>query len=173
MALRDQRVAGSLVLIEPMLAPLLAAAGDAAAFADYKAVADRFLDAVAVGDVERAWSDFVDYRNGAGTWARLSEGRRARFVAGTQGAIGAFRANLANPTSLDDVRAIHVPTTIVCGGMTTTPDRRVTEILHEAMGHSRLEVVPGAEHMSPLTHPDPVAALIRQHCLANPLQPDA
>ncbi len=162
--LGDAGFAGSLILIEPMLAPLLAAAGDAAAFGDYTAIADRFIDAAAAGEFERAWSDFVDYRNGAGAWARLSEGRKARFVAGTDSAIGAFRANLSNPTSLSDVRSIRVPTTIVCGGNTTTPDRRVTEILHEAIGHSRLEVLAGAEHMSPLTHPDDVAAVIRRHC---------
>jgi pimeloyl-ACP methyl ester carboxylesterase len=39
----------------------------------------------------------------------------------------------------------------------------VTQILHRELPASDYRIIPGAEHMSPLTHPVPVADAIAAH----------
>ena len=56
-----------------------------------------------------------------------------------------------------------MPVTVVCGEKTTAPDKRVTELLRENLPNARYVLIPGAEHMSPLTHPAEVAAIIKLH----------
>ena len=51
----------------------------------------------------------------------------------------------------------------MCGEKTTIPDRRVTEILRDHIPRCRYEVIPGAEHMSPLSHPEFIAQAIERH----------
>ena len=152
----------SLVLIEPMLTVLLRDAGDPL-FAEYERLAHGFIDLAQAGQDEQAWALFLDYRNGPGAWAGISEKAQARFLAQTKQTAEGFASNLANPTKLDDCRGIALPTTIVCGAETTPPDRRVTELLRDAIPGNRYKSLPGAGHMSPLTHPDDVARVVREH----------
>ena len=93
----------------------------------------------------------------------MAEKARARFLGQTAQTVEGFLSNLSNPTALDDCRRIPVPTTVVCGADTTAPDRRVTELLREAVPGCRYAVVPGAGHMSPLTHPEELARIVRDH----------
>jgi pimeloyl-ACP methyl ester carboxylesterase len=72
-------------------------------------------------------------------------------------------SNLSNPTTLGDCRRIGVPTTVVCGAETTAPDRRVTELLHGAIPGCRYATIPGAGHMSPLTHPEELGRVVLDH----------
>ncbi|QQS12652.1 MAG: alpha/beta hydrolase [Rhodospirillales bacterium] len=64
---------------------------------------------------------------------------------------------------LAECRRIGVPATMVYGRGTTAVDRRTTELLREAVRGARQIVIDGAGHMSPLTHPDAVAAVIQNH----------
>jgi pimeloyl-ACP methyl ester carboxylesterase len=72
-------------------------------------------------------------------------------------------SNLNNPTTLAECRAIGVPMTIACGETTTSADRRTTEVLRNAVPAARYETIAGAGHMSPLSHPQEVARLVRVH----------
>ncbi|MEC9154020.1 MAG: alpha/beta hydrolase [Pseudomonadota bacterium] len=152
-----------LVLIEPVLTPLLNLAGRQDVFAEYRNLAETFIDNARSGREVSAWRYFIDYRNGAGSWDNLSDEARERFLAGTNQVVETYLANLANPTTLEDCRTIVAPTLIVCGEKTTEPDRIVTEILYRELPNGRYHILPGAEHMSPLTHPDIVAAAVRGH----------
>jgi pimeloyl-ACP methyl ester carboxylesterase len=169
-ALQDPQRVRSLALIEPQVAPILLQAGEQALWQEYRSFAQRFIDLARQGDEELAWTTFIDVRNGPGSWKKLPAQARTRFLRITNQLIDAFASNLGNPTCLDDCRAISAPTLIVCGGATTAPDRRVTEILREAISNSQYVVIPEAGHMSPLTHPGEVAKLLLGH-LSRPTQP--
>ncbi len=69
----------------------------------------------------------------------------------------------SNPTTLADVRRVEVPTLVLCGEMTTPPERRMCEIIADAVPRARLAMVFAAGHMSPITHPREVAARIDKH----------
>jgi pimeloyl-ACP methyl ester carboxylesterase len=162
LVLRRPELVRSLVLVEPLLATLLRDAADPL-FGEYRDMAEGFVQHARAGQDEEAWALFLDYRNGPGTWAGMAEKARARFLGQTAQTVEGFLSNLSNPTELDDCRRMLVPTTVVCGADTTAPDRRVTELLREAVPGCRYAVVPGAGHMSPLTHPEELARIVRDH----------
>jgi pimeloyl-ACP methyl ester carboxylesterase len=152
----------SLVLIEPIISWLLRDAKDLL-YDESVGVARAFIASVDAGRSEEGWEAFLDSRNGAGTWARMSDKGKARFLAQSHQTKEGFISNLNNHTTLFECRGIEVPTTVVCGAETTTPDRRTTELLRDAIPRSHYDVIRGAAHMSPFTHPEQVAQIIREH----------
>jgi pimeloyl-ACP methyl ester carboxylesterase len=162
LALNRPDLVRTLVLIEPILTPLLRGVDDAL-FEEYRRVAEGFIAHAQAGSREAGWTLFFEYRNGPGAWGNTSDKARARFLAQTEQTVDGFRSNLSNPTTLDDCRNIRIPTTIVCGGETTLPDKRVTELLRDAIPSGEYVMIDGAGHMSPLTHPEAVAAIVREH----------
>ena len=163
MVLRNLADIRSLVLIEPMLARLLPEAGESELFTEYEFLAHGFLDRVTGGEETDAWRFFLDYRNGEGSWDKFPEKTQTRFRGQTDATYKAFQSNLANPTTLAEIASLDLPVTVVCGERTTAPDRRVTELLRDTLPNMRYVVISGAEHMSPLTHPEQVAAIIERH----------
>ena len=156
------------VLIEPVLMTLLKRGGDDEKyFIDYESMARSFLDNAAAGHLDAAWSRFLDYRNGPGTWNRLDEPARERFRSGTQPIVTGFRTNLGNPTSLADIEALDLPTLVLRGENTTDPDRRAAEILRDHLPRRAYLIIPGAEHMSPMTHPAFIAEAVERHILGS------
>lgn len=150
----------SLVLIEPIVTPLLRLAGEARLYVELEEVAQRFFDASSEQDVEDAWQNFIDYRNGEGAWDNLCDTVRARLLSQTKEIVDGFRSNLENRTTFDELESIAVPTMLLCGEATTEPDRRIAEILRDRIPDCAYGTIPGAEHMSPLTHPKPVAGAV-------------
>jgi pimeloyl-ACP methyl ester carboxylesterase len=69
----------------------------------------------------------------------------------------------SNPTTIAALRPPPAPTLVLCGGNTTAPERRMCEIVAAAAPRAALAVLPGAGHMSPMTHPKEAAARIAAH----------
>ena len=162
LAVKHPEMVRSLIVIEPILTRLLGEVGDPI-FKEGESVNRRFVAAIESGQPECGWQEFLDARNGAGTWDRMSDERRRGFLAQTAQARDTLYSNLNNPTTLADCRAIGAPMTIGCGETTTPADRRTTEVLRDAMPAARYEIIFGAGHMSPLSHPQEVVRLIRAH----------
>jgi pimeloyl-ACP methyl ester carboxylesterase len=167
LVLQQTALVRTLVLIEPILTPLLRLAGEEQLFGEYFEMAQSFLGSVAAGNLDAAWRVFLDYRNGPGTWQRLPETSKKRFHATTESTVAGFHSNLSNPTSLQDLERLSLPTLVMCGEKTTVPDRRLTEILRDHIPQCRYEVIPDAEHMSPLTHPAFIAEAVERHINAD------
>jgi len=161
LAVNCPRKVRSLVLIEPILNCLLAETGDPL-FEESERI-NRFLaDCIERGQPERGWQAFIDERNGPGTWQRLSDKRREEFVKQSAAAREAVLSSLNNRTTLAELGAIATPMMVVCGAETTAPERRVSEVLRDATA-ARYRLLPGAGHMSPLSHPGEVAEIVREH----------
>ena len=126
-------------------------------------MATSFLENAAAGRIDDAWEVFLDYRNGPGTWNALAETAKQRFRSGTQATVIGFRSNLNNQTSIDEIESFALPTLVLRGENTTVPDRRVAEILRDHIPLCRYEIIPEAEHMSPLTHPAFIAEAVERH----------
>jgi pimeloyl-ACP methyl ester carboxylesterase len=161
LALRTPELVRSLILIEPIPYWLLKDAGDPL-YDESQRVAKAFIGHVDAGRPHDAWEMFIDSRSGAGTWARMSESSRGRFLSRAIQTREGFISNMNNRTTLAECRTLGLPSTIVCGSETTPQDRRTTEILRDAMT-SRYRLVAGAGHMSPFTHPDAIAGIVRDH----------
>ena len=158
---RPQKVR-SLLLIEPILTCLLREAGDPT-YEESVAVNRFFVASVDAGKPEAAWQTFLDARNGEGTWARLQDKRKQDFLAQSAQSRETSLSNLTNRTTAAECAALSVPMTIVCGASTTPADRRTSEVLRDAVRAARYEILDGAGHMSPLSHPQDVARLIGEH----------
>ena len=169
--LQKRELVRTAVLIEPILTPLLALAGEENLFREYFDMAQGFLGDVAAGKLDEGWRGFLDYRNGPGTWEALSEAPRERFREATESTVAAFRSNLNNSTSIKDLEQLSLPTLVMCGEKTTVPDRRLTEILRDYIPQCRYEIIPGAEHMSPLSHPAFIAEAVERHINVGTVQP--
>lgn len=161
-ALRYPQLVAKLVLIEPIL-PTLLQSVEPTLFEEYRQVAEGFINHVVDDRPSEAWALFLDYRNGAGTWARLSDAAKERFFSQTAQAAEGFRSNLTSPTTLEDIGTLRQPTLVLCGSETTRPDEVVTHLVNDALPNATYGLIDGAGHMSPLTHPEAVAALVATH----------
>ena len=152
----------SLVLIEPLANSLLDQVGDPLA-EDLRNQAHGFNRLVAKGDLEGAWREFIDFNNGEGAWNAFPHEVRDRFFAVTEGVVSGWHANLNHATTLAECRALRLPVSALHGDRTLASYRRITEIAAGQIPGCALAILPGAGHMSPLTHPETVAAAIEAH----------
>lgn len=152
----------SLTLLEPVAFGVLEALGDAEGLADVDVPARPLYEAFQRGDYAVALAGFVDYWNGPGAWAQLGEGPRAGMLA----AAPKIAQEIASARDLRDVAALQrlaVPTLLLAGERTRKVARHIVARLAESLPDERAEVLAGAGHMAPLTHPEPVARAIADH----------
>jgi pimeloyl-ACP methyl ester carboxylesterase len=162
----------SLTLIEPVAFHLLRDAprdsADRALFREIAAIAACFAIAAARGDDGGGMAEFVDYWNGAGAWERMKPEQRAALARRAAKVALDFEATMAEPTPIDALSRIDVPTLILRGSASPRPTRRIAALLAEALPNARLRTIEGAGHMLPLTHHEAVNAAIAEHLFRSP-----
>lgn len=157
----------SLTLVEPVLFWLLREAGEDTLHAEVQAVSEAFVKTFDAGDAAGAAAPCIDYWGGPGTWAALPDAARA-YVTATAAKVRCGWAMALGDTEpgarlADLARLPGVPTLLLRGGQTRAPTRRIVDLLHEAIPEAELVEIPGAGHMAPVTHPEPVNAAIEAH----------
>jgi pimeloyl-ACP methyl ester carboxylesterase len=151
----------SLTLIEPACYQLLREAGEDGLADEVEAVNFRFIDTVAAGEREAALRAYIEYyTTGPGAWDAMPEKARGRLLGIADVVARALGSAHGETTSLQDARALGVPSLVVYGAETTKTHARVSELLAAAMPRAGLNVVDEAAHMLTLTHPDEVARLL-------------
>ena len=154
----------SLTLVEPVL---FAAARTSApgAFAQYEAAKAPFVRALAQGDKPRATAFFHD-EWGAGTLDAMAEPQRRYItdrigmIMGQDHALTGDSAGLLQPGRLASIK---VPVLLVEGAASPPVIDAIMAELARHLPQARRLAVPGAGHMVPITHPDTVAAAVRDH----------
>jgi pimeloyl-ACP methyl ester carboxylesterase len=161
---RPSRIA-SLTLYEPTAFHLLKGMGERGmpALAEIRALAARTAQGVITGNYRGAAVSFIDYWSGPGAWAALRPAAQTAVTRWMPKAPLDFRALIDEPTGASRYSGLRVPTLILRGEQAPAPTRLIAEALQAAMAAARLEVVAGAGHMGPLTHPNEVNTLIVQH----------
>jgi len=153
----------SLVVIEPMIGSLLFEREEVQAISEVKQMWDGFLQSLEDGGPEAAWKGFLDFRNGPGTWDNYPEKTRNNFLSRTEGHVANIYANKSNPTTMAELRSISAPTLAIRSERPTNFDRRMVELLAEAVPGCEFITLSDTEHMCPLTHPDLVAEAVDKH----------
>jgi pimeloyl-ACP methyl ester carboxylesterase len=163
---RPHRVA-SLSLYEPTPFYLLKAMGSHAqpALAEIRAIAAEVDRAVLRGAYVQAARRFVDYWNGAGTWAQLKQQARDEIVRYVPKACLDFRALLGERLPLVAYRRLRAPLLLLRGEYAPQPTRLIVEKLTEVMRPRMVTEVAGAGHMGPFSHAEAVADAIAAHVL--------
>ena len=124
---------------------------------------EGFRSSVEAHGPEYACEEFLDFRNGPGSWEGYSDRTRDNFLNRTQGHIANLKANMKNQTPASALATITVPTLAIKSEEATSFDGRMVEIVAEAMPNGKLITVPDTAHMLPRTHPDLVAEIVLKH----------
>jgi pimeloyl-ACP methyl ester carboxylesterase len=152
----------SLCLIEPAAFELLREGGRAKSWADMEAVARRHAALIRLGQPARAADVFMGYWIGDAGWLAMAPEKRAAIQATMPAIARVWELMLVERCAVDYAR-IAAPTLLVRGGLTHEPCVEVQNLLAAALPNARRVIIPGAGHMAPVTHPQPVNAAIVAH----------
>ena len=160
----------SLTLIEPVAFHLLRGA-DTPALAEIREVAEIVTRAVARGEYVAGFEHFVDYWTSPAAAAEVPAYKRFAMASRLPKIALEFHATLNEPTRLEDLRSMSVPTLLLHGTGSPWPTRRICDLLERILPRTQLKTIGGAGHMSPVTHRDQVNALIVSQIDSNSRQP--
>jgi pimeloyl-ACP methyl ester carboxylesterase len=163
-ALQQEGRLQSLTLIEPVSFHLLrdGSAVDRRLFDQAVWLYGQIRASILDNDADRGMGRFVDYWNGPASWDRLDAETRHRLSSRLGPVADDFAAAFSDTTTIDAYGAITAPTMLIGGSLSPAPTQRLCQLLSVA--------IPGAEHvtitaghMSPMTHPAVIGALIASH----------
>lgn len=147
----------SLTLFEPVAYHLLSATDEALIEARKTAgTVKSYLDK---GDYAGGAGYFIDFWNGAGTFASYPKEMQDILAEGAKKMPLNFRALMSEPLSLEDYRKITTPTCLIAGRQSPISSRRVAELLVDYLPHRRLHWL-DTGHMAPINEPHKVNSLI-------------
>ncbi len=146
----------SLTLVEPIAFWLLREAKEHQAFAEILALGTNFNAGLDAGDPVPGIRAYFDYWNGVSAWDAASDDLRD-YVLRTSAKTYNEWPNAFEPTTpLSAFADFDMPTLLVRGLATPIPTARVVELLAGAFKRPRVTEIPGAGHMSPITHSEQV-----------------
>ena len=157
----------SITLVEPVVADLLRVSDSTEAAAELEAQTDGFLDALESADPRTGLKAFVDYWNAEGAWDQLSSEAHARLVSSAKKISMEVRGVAFTDIASFALDTIEQPVLVLTGMETRKAPKRMSELITKALPSATHRFVPGAGHMSPLTHPVEVARAIVTHIAAN------
>jgi pimeloyl-ACP methyl ester carboxylesterase len=156
----------SLTLIEPPAFWLLREAGARGLYAEARALADGFVRDFDAGDVAGAVAPCMDFWGGAGAWAALPQAVRSYAIATAGKGRREWAIGLGDDGTgvlLADLGRLRASTLLVRGEKTNAVARGIVDLLHAAIPGAIVVEIPGAGHMSPISHPQAVNAAIAAH----------
>ena len=152
-----------LTLMEPQAISVLQHGKEQAFYEESRELCESFIASVKAGQAEEGWQSFIDSNTSPGTWKSYSEDYRNKFLSMTDPVFSAYYAVMNHPTTLDELRSISLQTLAMYGEKTSLRLKRLTEIISEEIPNCKLAIIPGAGHMSPISHPEAVAEQLRAH----------
>ena len=145
----------SLAVIEPEAYALLRTQ-DAGAYSQIGGLRDRWRAHVRAGRWYDAFEEFVDFYNGAGSFARWPPLRREAFLAVQQARGDLWDVLFDDLLTVDGLARLTVPVHVVEGSQTSAVDHAICNVIRRHLPHAQHTLIEGAGHMMPLTHPEPL-----------------
>jgi pimeloyl-ACP methyl ester carboxylesterase len=153
----------SLVLLEPYALSILEHGGEAGLISDHRQATLKFIRDIQAGDCAGAWARFLEGNDAPVLWPRLPPEAQSRLLAMTDSLVLFGYAVLNHDTTPEQCRGLTLPVLLLHGAATRPMFRRITELLAGFLPAAKLHVLPAAGHMSPLTHPEAIAAALVEH----------
>lgn len=171
-ALREPERIASLTLYEPSAFHVLKE-GDPdsrSAYREIAAVASACVTGLMSGNYAAAAEHFMRYWGGPDAWARLRPEARTQVLGSLPTFVLHFRALLGEPTRLASFERLRMPVLLLRGDRSPAPARQVAECLARTIPGVERRVLPGADHMAPLSRAEDMASIIAafQHSAARP-----
>jgi pimeloyl-ACP methyl ester carboxylesterase len=153
----------SLTLIEPVAIHLLRLTGRNREWREITRVGQRMTAALRRRRDRGAAYVYVKYWVGRMRWWTMSSAAR-RSVVATVGKVGAeFEIISKLSRSVGDYRSVNMPTRLIAGQRAPGPARAIVDELVHILPDAHIRLLPRAGHMSPVTHPAEVSALVAEH----------
>jgi pimeloyl-ACP methyl ester carboxylesterase len=166
LALEAARTLGSrvksLTLVEPVSFHLLRIEGRPE-WTEVEKLGRSVLGAVAKGEDREAAKAFMTYWFGRLRWWLSPERFKTAIAATIPKVALEFSIAIDGRTTLQDYAEITAPTLLIAGSKTRAPTRAITDLLAATLPNAKLEILRGAGHMSPFTHPSEINRLIIGH----------
>lgn len=151
LALQRPELVRSIAAYEPVAFGILDEVEDADVYGELSLVRQQWVPDASGAD--EAWlRDFVDWWNGAGSWARLAEETRASMRAVGWKVFREVITLVADRTDRATYATIDVPVLVMGGEKSPLAERRVVEKLGAALPHATARFFPGMGHMGPISH---------------------
>jgi pimeloyl-ACP methyl ester carboxylesterase len=160
-ALTGRHRPASLSLVEANPLGLLRVTGDDEHYDQFGRMTERYFAAFAAHEPESA-RYVIDFYGGAGAFDALPRPVRSYVVATTPVNVRDWSSGTPFEPTADALRSIAVPTVVVRGERSHPAMLRIAERLAGSIPNARLVTVEGGSHFLPSTHPNEIAALIRQ-----------
>lgn len=161
LALKHPTRIRSLTLFEPAAWRILLDAKSAGlASVEILRVVMRMRRAALTGAGDDAAGHFIDYWSGHGSWNRVPQFQRDRFVAQMGRINDHFTALLADRTPASAYAGLNVPTLILSGEDGPLSGRHISRLMLRLLPRAELQILPGVGHMGPVTRPELVNPLI-------------
>jgi pimeloyl-ACP methyl ester carboxylesterase len=151
----------SLTLYEPVPFQLLQgqpATGDS--WAEILNLSMEIWHDVLDGRDSEAAARFVRYWGGPSAWSAMSESQQERVTGYTAQVLSDFDAVIEDPKGLSAFRAIQAPTLLLYGERSPATTQRLTALLGRTISGARIESIPDAGHLGPLTHGDVINPIV-------------
>ncbi len=148
----------SLTLIEPVLFSLLEETDDPDAV-DYLRLAHAMMILVLFGDMETAARKFLGFWVGPDALDAMDADTRDYLIQTVDRVVDDwYGVSTHSPLApkLADLARIEAPTLVMCAEKTRPSTKAITALLREHIPDTAYADVPGAGHLSPVTHPDRV-----------------
>lgn len=164
----------SLTLYEPATFHFLADGSpeDRRHYGEINLISGQLAAAVVSGDGGRGMRKFIDFWNGSGSWARLNEFTRQKLTEQAMSVMADFSNGFSEQWELADLKQIEIPTLIMMGLESPGVAQTVASQIASAIPSASLAMLPGLNHMAPITNPNWVNPRICQH-IANVERPMA
>ena len=158
-ALRGRVAPRALALFEPVAIPVLAAVGEAEAFAAARALFEGYCAAFERGD-PGAVRIMVDYWFGAGALDQMPPPMREFLVAHTGHNVRDVRATFRDPYSAAALRGLGMPVLCAVGSRSPSMTGKIVEAIASHAPRGIIKTLEKANHAMTTTHAEAVAALI-------------
>lgn len=155
----------SLVLVEPVAFNLLHVERRPE-WSEVEQLGVAVLTAVERGDDRSAAAAFMRYWLGRFRWWLSPERFKEAITATIRKVALEFMIAIDAQTRLSDYREVAAPTLLIVGSKTRPPARAVVDMLSTTLPNATVEVLKGAGHMSPFTHPSELNRLILDYLAA-------
>jgi lipase len=152
----------SVTVIEPEAYSLLTT-DDEPAFTTIHGLRDRWRSYVAAGDWATAVGEFIDFYNGAGSFAAWPKDRREAFLEEQRTRGDMWDVLFDAPVTAEALASVTVPVQVVEASATTLVDRAICAAVLRSVPQAAHSVIHGAGHMLPLTHPTELARVLVQN----------
>jgi pimeloyl-ACP methyl ester carboxylesterase len=149
----------SLTLLEPVSFHLLRQE-NRPEWAEVEKLGRSVLGGVAEGRDREAAKAFMSYWLGRFRWWLAPEKFKSAIEATIPKVALEFSIAIDAPTTLKDYAEITAPTLLIAGGKTRAPTRAVIDLLAQTLPNATVDILKGAGHISPFTHPAEVNRLI-------------